>query len=145
MLWGLLATLAILFIYPSDAKGNQDYTGSILQHSVRAQLNPITIEGDWPEPKRITRSYTGNCVDAVQRAGGKTYRTQDGYARTMPIDSVELPPEGVVVTIKTTESAMGHILMAKLVDGHLISVVEGGHSIGKGRIVPKEVYQGFIQ
>lgn len=100
-----------------------------------------------PNPKAVPSNEVavrGNCVATVRAAGYHVPRTKDGYARTIPVSSTALPPEGVPVVIKTTESAMGHVLVAVNHGGKLTSVVEGNHPVGAGRVVPNAVYRGYV-
>lgn len=90
---------------------------------------------------RFSGGYRYNCVSTVKAAGYAVPRTLDGYARTIPVTSTALPKEGEVVVIKTSESWMGHVAVAKMVNGQLVSVVD---SVGKGRIIPLSTYQGQI-
>lgn len=80
----------------------------------------------------------------MRAAGYYVPRTLDGYARTVKVDSKELPPEGKRVVIKTNESFMGHILVAVNKGGKLVSVIEGNHPVGEGRVVPISAYRGYI-
>lgn len=82
-----------------------------------------------------------NCVWIVRNAGFAVPRSTDGFARTIPVSSKGLPPEGKLVVIKTSESRMGHVLVARRVGNVLTSVVD---SVGKGRIIPLSVYRGYI-
>lgn len=117
---------------------------------VIAYASPITLETTVKPKKVITPvpmhfvKPRGNCVTTVRSAGYFVPRTKDGYARTIPVSSKELPPEGVPVVIKTAESKLGHILVAVNKGGKLISLIEGNHPIGEGRIVPLSLYRGYI-
>ncbi len=86
-----------------------------------------------------------NCVATVRQAGYYVPRTKDGYARTMPVSSTELPPENVPVVIKTAESKAGHVLVAVRKGDQLISIIEGNHpQAGQQRVVPLSLYRGYV-
>ena len=96
-----------------------------------------------PKRKGVPK-YPRNCISTVRAAGYYVPRTLDGFARTVKVDSKELPPEGKRVVIKTSESVMGHVLVAENKGGKLISVIEGNHPVGEGREVPLNLYKGYV-
>lgn len=143
MLWGLGVILLILYLYTSDAKGNQENTVNILDNSILATSNPETIIAVWEKPK--TTSYRGgNCIKTLRDAGINVPRTLDGTAGSIPTKSQEIA-EGETKVAITYEGPVGHALLVKLIDGQLISIVEGNHAIGVGRIVPLSVLKGFTE
>ncbi len=95
-----------------------------------------------PQP-RVASTGLYNCVTVLKKAGFLPNErvTKDGYARSIPVKSTKLPPEGQVVVIKTAESWMGHVAAAVVKDGVLTTVVD---SLGAGRIIPASVYKGFL-
>ncbi len=116
-----------------------------------ASASPITPESPTinKKPKQVLsyRKYykpTGNCISTVRAAGYYVPRTTDGYARTVKVSSKDLPPEGKPVVIKTAESRLGHVLVAINQGGKLVSLIEGNHPIGEGRVVNLKYYRGYI-
>lgn len=77
------------------------------------------------------------------RAKGYTVpRNPKIAARTLPVVSTELPPEGKIVVIVTYYSKAGHVSAAQNIDGELVIVDDSVFK--KGHIVPKSLYKGFI-
>lgn len=140
-----------LLLSPSYAESSKEGTRhTYLTSMVIAYASPITVETVvnpkkviTPVPRRFVKPR-GNCMATVRAAGYFVPRTTDGYARTVLVSSEELPPEGVPVVIKTAESKLGHVLVAVNKGGKLISLIEGNHPIGEGRIVPLSLYRGYI-
>lgn len=124
-------------------RGKTENTLSILDSSVLGYSSPITIEGDWPEPIAPTRVW-GNCIATVKGAGYDVPRTLDGTAGSIPVVGKEIA-EGEVKVAITREGPVGHALVVQKIDGVLVSVVEGNHSIGVGRIVDPSVLKGFTE
>lgn len=100
---------------------------------------PYALELPVIKDKPIRR--WGNCIRVVEAAGYDVPRTRDGYARTVPVTSLKLPPEGELVIIRTAESWMGHVLLARWDGERLVSVID---SEGSGREIPLSVYRGYI-
>lgn len=142
----------LLLLKPSYAESAKELTHySYREQTIVAIASPYTTESVEviPIKKKVTtrtsfRKDTGNCVSTVRNAGYFVPRTIDGYARTIPVSSKAMPPEGKTVVIKTAESKLGHVLVAKNVGGKLVSIVEGNHPIGEGRTVPLQYYRGYI-
>ena len=79
----------------------------------------------------------GNCIQTLKNAGVLPNKrvTKDGFARTIPTKLIHLYP-GLERVVKTNESATGHVLKIRVNDqGQAVSIVEGGHPQGVGRIV----------
>ena len=98
-------------------------------------------EAYWPTPPPV-RAYRGDCVSTLRGAGYNVPRTTDGYARSIPVVGKDIA-EGEVKVAVTYEGAVGHVVAVKQVDGQLISVTEGNHSQGVGRVVSPSVLKGF--
>ena len=64
------------------------------------------------------------------------------HAKYLPVDSKDLPPEGVEVLVISYESASGHVAIAKVIDGKLIATVDNA---GAGREIPLSVFKGYIK
>lgn len=61
----------------------------------------------------------------------------------MKVDSMELPPEGQVVVIKTTDGPIGHVAAAVNKGGKLIRVADSAFTSGSQ--VPLEKYRGYVK
>lgn len=89
----------------------------------------------------------GCCVDVLKQSGDlpKGKVTKDGLARTIPTKKIEELKPGTEMVVKTTESAMGHVVKVRVNNqGEAVSIREGGHSVGEGRVVPKTVIVGEV-
>lgn len=107
-----------------------------IQHVPRA----TTIVSKTRNP--VVRTSRGNCIETVRQAGYFVPRTLDGYARTVKIDSTELPPEGETVVIRTSHSSMGHVSVIENVDGKLVYVEDS--VFPKGSEVDMSQYEGYL-
>lgn len=105
---------------------------------VYAPSNPITIEGDWLKP--VVRGSTINCVEFLRSNGIDVPSNPSIVAKTLPVDSTELPPEGLLVILVTYEGPDGHVSYGKNVGGKLFSVLD---SIGAHEI-PPSLYKGYV-
>lgn len=144
-------SVVFLLLWPLPLVGQTDKTVFIIQYSEIGgwwgiPYAPASLPQIAPRSQklRFTVSYRGrwgNCITTVKNAGYSVPKTLDGYARSIPIKSMDLPPEGVPTVIKTAESWMGHVLVAVNQRGVLISVVD---SVGVGRIIDQSIYRGQI-
>lgn len=120
--------------------------------AVSAPLNPLLstdseasfelIDKDKPR----TTSFSGNCVAKLKASGDLPNKsvTKDGFARSIPSKPIDLKPEMERV-IKTTEGTVGHVLKVRVnQNGDAISIQEGGHPIGEGRVVDPKVIVGEV-
>lgn len=87
-------------------------------------------------------TLTYNCISTVKRAGFYVPQTKDGYARTVPVTSTNLPPIGKKVVIKTADSVLGHISVAVWNGKQLVTVIDS--AFGAGRVVPLSKFRGYI-
>ena len=136
----------ILAVPPSSVEARRGISRVILAQEesfpqVKAGFSYLPTPTNKPLPKPRIGATRRNCVTVVKLAGYHVPRTKDGWARTIPMTSVKLPPENTVVVMKTAESWMGHVLVGKVVNGQIISVVD---SEGAGRVIPTSVYRGYI-
>ncbi len=142
-----MVILAFLLFIPSDTEGKTEHRGPILANSVVGYSSPVTVKGDWPEPI-ITPYYWGNCVATVRNAGyyvPPVPRNSSGQYSPLllSVDSTDIA-EGEVRVAVTYEGPVGHVLVVQKVNGQLISIVEGNHPVGVGRVVPLSVLKGFL-
>jgi len=142
----LVIILFLLLGKEASGAPTKDVYTSRLASSVVAPTYSIIKTTQIPDTKKIpsVRAYRGNCYRTVKNAGYDLPRTIDGYARTIPAVSRPIA-EGEEVVLKTAESSLGHVLVAKKVDGQLVSVVEGGHSLGVGRVVDPSLVLGVVE
>lgn len=103
-------------------------------------------------PKKLARANTvrqvdsTNCVQELKNSGDLPNKpvTKDGFARTIPTKPVELKP-GMERVVKTKEGPVGHVLKIWVnEEGKAISVQEGGHPTGEGRVVDPSVIVGEV-
>jgi hypothetical protein len=109
-------------------------------------------EHEKPKPEPVVaprrpskRAYFNgyNCVTTLRAAGYSVPRTKNGYAGTIPTSLQDIS-EGETAVAVTNEGPVGHVVAVKKVDGKLISVTEGNHPVGVGRVVPDGVVKGFV-
>lgn len=136
--------------------------------AVTAPQTLIVEAADWPEPvvtpppaprpvqrrrapvqavkkPPVKRYIPGDCIGELKRSGDLPNRrvTRDGFARTVPVKPLNIA-EGEEKVISTKESSMGHVVKVKKVNGNLVSVQEGGHPVGEGRVVDPAVVKGEV-
>lgn len=118
--------------------------------AAKSPQNPITVEAYWPKSiKRTTLryavapTYRVNCVTYLRSKGYTVPRIPAIAAITMKVDSMELPPEGQVVVIKTTDGPIGHVAAAVNKGGKLIRVADSAFTSGSQ--VPLEKYRGYVK
>lgn len=121
---------------------------NLADHAAIAMANPITTPGKWPrKAHRLAQAKRNpyNCVSTLKKAGklpqGRV--TRDGYARSIPVKTLEMK-EGQTAVIVTRESWTGHALEVKLNKGKYISITEGNHPQGIGRVVDPAVIKGEV-
>ena len=85
----------------------------------------------------------GNCVWTVRMAGYYVPKSRTGWAGSISVNSKYLS-EGKIAVAVTYEGPYGHVLVVKKIDGQLVSIVEGNHSEGAGRIVDPSIVKGYI-
>ena len=102
-----------------------------------------TIIVETPKQTAVAPRYRGNCISTLKQAGYAVPRTTDGFARSIPVVGKDIA-EGETKVAITYEGAVGHALVVKKIEGQLVSVVEGNHSIGVGRVVDPSVLKGFV-
>lgn len=108
------------------------------------RMASLPVIADKPKPviRYRVSLKSRNCVTTVRRAGYYVPRSKDGYARTIPVTSKKLPPEGKLVVVKTADSYMGHVSVVINKGGRLITVIDS--AFGPGRVIPPSVYRGYI-
>ena len=85
----------------------------------------------------------GNCVWYLRSHGYEVPRNPKIYAKTLSVQSTELPPEGKIALIVTYESWMGHVRMATVEKGKLYNVIDSVN--GKSKVeIDKAVYKGWV-
>lgn len=90
----------------------------------------------------------GCCVDVLKVNGDlpDAKVTKDGFARSIPSEKIKEFKPGEEMVIKTKESSMGHVLKVKINEkGQAVSIKEGGHPEGEGRIVDPKVIVGEVK
>lgn len=123
------------------------------RHEIIKDAHPkrvvFAIPEDKPPKKRFVQKALqrpirrfGNCVWYLRSLGYYVPQNPKIAARTLPVRSSELPPEGKVVVIVTYDSRLGHVAAAVNKNGLLITVADS--AFGAGRIVPLSVYKGYI-
>ena len=121
------------------------YTERRLAHSVVVIPNPVTEAGEWPvRDFKSQVGYSGGCVKHLRDRGYYVPRTLNGYAATIPVDTQSIEEGEIKVAVTREGGVQGHVVAVQKVNGKLVSVSEGNHSVGEGRVVPSSVVKGFI-
>lgn len=151
MIWRITLIIAV-FLWPSAASSQSTPTlqinltypqlGKPLSFS---RLTFLPTPQDAPRRAKID-SYaasTSNCVKTVRDAGFDVPRSANGWAGTIPTNTNKIS-EGQIAMAVTTDGAHGHLLVVKMINGKLVSIIEGNFPNGVGRIVPPSTVKGFI-
>jgi len=121
----------------------QEPPDSRLASVLVAQPAVVVEEAQWPvKPVSYSGVYGGGCVLFLRQRGYKVPQNPLIHAKYLPVDSTDLPPEGVEVLAVSYESTSGHVSMVKNVGGKLVTTVD---SAGAGREIPIGAYKGFIK
>lgn len=131
---------------------NSKYTLVSVRETIR-DAHPkrmvFPIVEDKPRPRIIARASTrpigrrwGNCVYYLRSKGYFVPQNPRIYARTLPVVSNKLPPEGKIVVAVTYEGKSGHVVATMNKGGKLIVVDDSLNR--KGQEIPKRLYKGFI-
>jgi len=131
--------ITLIFAHPTPVTAISEHTDR-LASSLVGYSSPITIEGNWPEPKPAPSTGRG-CVRYLRQKGIPVPPNPLIASKYLPVDSTELPPEGVPVIIVSYISPLGHVSWGQNIGGRLVNIYD---SAGMTE-VPLSVYKGYVK